>query len=898
MNLRPWVFLSLLIGCAACCRIAACAQDAGQPRAALVSGQSNGIAYKASYALLIGAGDYENRAWKRLPGVKQDIDAVEAELKTQGFIVTRVTNPTSDQLVRSFKEFIGKTGREADNRLLIYFAGHGHTVTTAFGDRMGYLVPVDAPAPGADDFATVAMPMQQIDIFARQINAKHVLFIFDSCFAGSIFDSETQRGVPSTVWDKVSKPVRQFLTSGSADETVPDKSRFREQLILGIHGEADSNGDGFVTCSELWTYLEDKVVNLSNNTQHPQFGKIRNPNLNSGDFVFIVPGGKRSAAKAPPVPAAPAYRMSDALKRAIELHSGTTGRVDAARAHALFVEASTAGDPLATMWIARETGQGGCNFRKNKDNAGRIARTVIAEVKQLAEAADPNAMFLYGDALLDGLGVPANAGESIIWLRKSAAGGNPNAINELGYACSNGFGLPMDDAQATAYYKRASDLGLAVATANLAENLRDGKGIDRDPAKALELFKSAAERGNPLAIYDLATMYRDGVAGAADLNAAIVWFTKGADLGDDDCMLELARIFKKKRVLAAGPPSPAKTGASAEGAKYQIDTAISWYEKAAEAGNDTAVEELANLFLDGTNGAPKDAKRIIPLFRKAADAGSAVGLEFLGWAYENGKGVAEDKVRASIYYKQAAEKGDGYSKTRLARFYCEGAVLPRDYATAEKYFREAAPEYDDAAVGLGAMFEKGLGVKQSYQQAITWYSKAAYPAGPELEKQTGYEGAQVALARLYETGPAPIHSAAKAVQWYRRAAYLGNRDAMRRLAAIYESRAAGAKDAALAAMWRKNAQGHCERFTVDCDSGGKKQFYVYIVEQYPPKQDDPLKDEEERLLLDHGARVPKEVVESFSKILKVARENNVSYCELCVYALGSEDDDAGKKDAK
>ena len=83
---------------------------------------------------------------------------------------------------------------------------------------------------------------------------------------------------------------------------MPDRSVFRAQFVEGIGGEADGNGDGFVTGSELGEFLQTQVVNYSEGTQHPQYGKIRNPYLDKGDFVFAV----HRAGTSPSAPSAPA----------------------------------------------------------------------------------------------------------------------------------------------------------------------------------------------------------------------------------------------------------------------------------------------------------------------------------------------------------------------------------------------------------------------------------------------------------------------------------------------------------------------------------------------------------------------------------------------------------------
>ncbi len=243
--------------------------------------------YNESYALVIGASNYTN-GWPKLEGVPSDVRTVSAALKEQGFKVTEVRDPTLAQLELAFRKFIGDFGQNAENRLIVYYAGHGHTLKTSYSGQLGYIVPVDAPAPTTRNlgvFKAMAMSMETIENYAKQIEAKHVLFVFDSCFSGTFFK---MRAVSESISMKTAQPVRQFITAGSADQPVPDVSIFRKQFIAAIKGEGDLNGDGYVTASELGMFLEDKVTNYSNGTQTPQYGKIRDPNLDKGDFVFAL----------------------------------------------------------------------------------------------------------------------------------------------------------------------------------------------------------------------------------------------------------------------------------------------------------------------------------------------------------------------------------------------------------------------------------------------------------------------------------------------------------------------------------------------------------------------------------------------------------------------------------
>ncbi|MEE2717953.1 MAG: caspase family protein [SAR324 cluster bacterium] len=144
--------------------------------------------YEQSHALVIGVSDYTN-GWPKLPGVRKDVKAVAAAIESHGFNVEVVEDAKDyDALDDAFTGFIRRHGRKAENRLLFYFAGHGHTVKN-YGEEMGYIIPTTSPNPNRDlnGFLDSAMDMQQIEVYAKRIRSKHALFLFDSCFSGSLF---------------------------------------------------------------------------------------------------------------------------------------------------------------------------------------------------------------------------------------------------------------------------------------------------------------------------------------------------------------------------------------------------------------------------------------------------------------------------------------------------------------------------------------------------------------------------------------------------------------------------------------------------------------------------------------------------------------------------------------
>ncbi len=246
--------------------------------------------YKGSYAFLVGNGRYTN-GWEPLSGAVEDIDDVSRALRRHGFEISRYKNLTREQFDQAFAEFVQTRGQDPDNRLLFYYAGHGHTEPMATGEELGYLVMVDAPLPDVDpvNFSLRSVDMQSLITQARMIKSKHVLFMFDSCFSGSILNTRALVRKPRSVSKYATEPVRQFITAGRANEAVPDRSYFKIAFVNMLEGRAEEPvKDGVLTGEELGWYMKNQV-SMYNPGQHPQYGKIRDPQLDRGDFIFVLP---------------------------------------------------------------------------------------------------------------------------------------------------------------------------------------------------------------------------------------------------------------------------------------------------------------------------------------------------------------------------------------------------------------------------------------------------------------------------------------------------------------------------------------------------------------------------------------------------------------------------------
>ncbi|MDP6709476.1 MAG: SH3 domain-containing protein, partial [Alphaproteobacteria bacterium] len=194
------------------------------------------------------------------------------------------------------RKFFALKGADFEARLFLWYAGHGHSI-----GREGFLVPADAPPASDPLFKLVALHMRDFGGLMRLADANHVLSVFDACFSGTIFSARSG-AAPAAITAKTAKPVRQFITSGTAGQQVRDDGSFRTLFLRALAGDedADVTDDGYVTGDELGLYLSQQVATLTDAAQTPQYGKLHDVRFNEGDFVFAMARqGRKPAAAAP-----------------------------------------------------------------------------------------------------------------------------------------------------------------------------------------------------------------------------------------------------------------------------------------------------------------------------------------------------------------------------------------------------------------------------------------------------------------------------------------------------------------------------------------------------------------------------------------------------------------------
>ncbi len=82
--------------------------------------------------------------------------------------------------------------------------------------------------------------------------------------------------------------------------------------------------------------------------------------------------------------------------------------------------------------------------------------------------------------------------------------------------------------------------------------------------------------------------------------------------------------------------------------------------------------------------------QVLELLRPLAAQGIATAQNYLGWMYDEGKGVTQDYQEAAKWYRLAAEQGYAAAQNNIGFIYHMGKGVTQDYQEAVKWYRLAA----------------------------------------------------------------------------------------------------------------------------------------------------------------------------------------------------------------
>ncbi|HUO31252.1 MAG TPA: tetratricopeptide repeat protein [Bryobacteraceae bacterium] len=236
------------------------------------------------YALVVGIAGYQNPAVPKLLYSERDAqDIFDVLISPEGGNFHRENvhlltgaKATLANLRHELEDWLPSQAKE-DDRVIIYFAGHGFVY-----QGHGYLAPYDIDPRRVQQ---TGYPMDDLGaVIAGKIHAKYKVLLTDSCHSGAIRPEDLQDINHSLI--DLNKSL--FSLTASRDREVSYEGAnwggghgiFTYYVVRGLQGEADENGDGIVTANELYDYV---YRNVSQDTASAPQGQ-QDPTVGQGSF--------------------------------------------------------------------------------------------------------------------------------------------------------------------------------------------------------------------------------------------------------------------------------------------------------------------------------------------------------------------------------------------------------------------------------------------------------------------------------------------------------------------------------------------------------------------------------------------------------------------------------------
>ena len=170
---------------------------------------------------------------------------------------------TKEGLEQKFKELSSIV--TADDVFVFFVSGHG----TTYDDGDYYFIPVNFRYTNKTDIPLNAISKSDLTKNLSLIKAGKTLMMLDTCNSGSFFADSNKRGMGDKgIFERLSKATGHAILAAASDsqsamEGYNGHGVFTYVLLDGLAGNADSDGDGFVTLTELSSYVENQVPELS-----------------------------------------------------------------------------------------------------------------------------------------------------------------------------------------------------------------------------------------------------------------------------------------------------------------------------------------------------------------------------------------------------------------------------------------------------------------------------------------------------------------------------------------------------------------------------------------------------------------------------------------------------------
>ena len=235
------------------------------------------------------------------------------------------------------------------------------------------------------------------------------------------------------------------------------------------------------------------------------------------------------------------------------------------------------------------------------------------------------------------------------------------------------------------FYKKAYDLYInqekqfsdSNTKINIANLLLAGKGVNKNENKAINWLKQAEKDGSAVACQHLANIYANKESNNYNIDTAISYLNKATELSNDNhiASYQLGLIYSDTENTNV----------------YNLEKAVSFFKISSNAGNHYASYQLGKIYADPESNYFNLNKAVAAL-KVSADKGNHYASYHLGKIYADPESNYFNLDKAVAALKVSADKGNHYASYHLGKIYADPESNYYNLAKAIEYFGSSAKD--------------------------------------------------------------------------------------------------------------------------------------------------------------------------------------------------------------
>ena len=309
------------------------------------------------------------------------------------------------------------------------------------------------------------------------------------------------------------------------------------------------------------------------------------------------------------------------------------------------------------------------------------------------------------------------------------------------------------------FYKKAYDLYIkqekqfsdSNTKINIANLLLAGKGVNKNENKAIDWLKQAEKDGSAVACQHLANIYANKESNNYNIDTAISYLNKATELSNDNhiASYQLGLIYSDTENTNV----------------YNLEKALSFFKISSNAGNHYASYQLGKIYADRESNYFNPDKAVAAL-KVSADKGNHYASYHLGKIYADPESNYFNLDKAVAALKVSADKGNHYASYHLGKIYSD---------PESDYFN-----LDKAVAALKVSADKGNHYASYHLGKIyadpesNYFNPDKAVAALKVSADKGNHYASYHLGKIYADPESNYYNLAKAIEYFGSSAKDGN----------------------------------------------------------------------------------------------------------------------------